>query len=111
MKPPDPDPLTDAQLAELFNTLLEAERAGLVSRVVPAAELDASVDELARKFLSLPTKAIALTKRLTNRSLESSRQQSFDDEAHFQDLIAHSADMREGIDAFMERRDPVFRGW
>ena len=88
----------------------EAERIGLVNRVVPAAELDASVDELARKFLSLPTKAIGLTKRLTNRSLESSRQQSFDDEAHFQDLIAHSADMREGIASFLERRDPRFTG-
>ena len=89
----------------------EAERIGLVNRVVDAAELDATVDEMAAKFLALPTKAIAMTKRLTNRSFESSREQAFDDEAHFQDLIAQSGDMAEGMAAFRERRTPDFKGW
>ncbi len=89
----------------------EADRLGLVNRVVHAAELDASVDELAEKFLHLPTKAIGLTKRLANRSFESSREQSFDDEAQFQELVSHTADMREGIDAFKERRETAFKGW
>ena len=88
-----------------------AERIGLANRVVPAAELDVAVEELATKFLSLPTRAIALTKRLTNRSFESSREQSFDDEALFQELITGTADCREGLAAFAERRTPVFRGW
>jgi len=89
----------------------EADRIGLVNRVVPAAELDAAVDELAARFLSLPTKAIAMTKRLANRSFESSREQSFDDEAFFQDLVATSGDMAEGMTAFRERRAPEFKGW
>lgn len=89
----------------------EADRIGLVNRVVPAADLDATVDELAGKFLTLPTTAIAMTKRLANRSFESSREQSFDDEGQFQELISHTADMREGIDAFAERRSPEFKGW
>lgn len=88
-----------------------AERIGLANRVVPAAELDASTDELAAKFLTLPTRAIALTKRLTNRSFESSREQSFDDEALFQELITGTADCQEGLAAFAERRSPEFRGW
>lgn len=88
-----------------------ADRIGLCNRVVPATELDTTTDELALKFLSLPTRAIALTKRLTNRSLESSREQSFDDEAMFQELITGTADCQEGLAAFAERRSPVFRGW
>ena len=89
----------------------EADRIGLVNRVVPAAELDATTDELATKFLTLPTRAIAFTKRLTNRSLESSREQSFSDEADYQELISGTQDMGEGIKAFMERRTPEFKGW
>ena len=89
----------------------EAERIGLVNRLVPADALDTTVDELATKFLTLPTKAISLTKRLANRSFESSREQSFDDEALFQDLVGTTADMGEGIAAFRERRSPEFKGW
>lgn len=88
-----------------------ADRIGLVNRVVPAADLDATTDELAAKFLTLPTRAIALTKRLANRSFESSREQAFDDEAMFQELIVSTADSQEGLAAFAERRQPEFRGW
>jgi len=88
-----------------------AERIGLANRVVPADELDSATEELATKFLTLPTRAIALTKRLTNRSFESSREQSFDDEALFQELITGTADCQEGLAAFAERRSPEFRGW
>ncbi len=89
----------------------EADRIGLVNRVVPAAGLDAAVDELATKFLSLPTKAVSLTKRLANRSFESSREQSFEDEAFFQELIVATEDSQEGMAAFRERRPTEFKGW
>jgi len=89
----------------------DAERIGLANRVVPLAELDSTADALAERFLSLPTKAIGLTKRLLNRSFESSREQSFDDEALFQELVVGTADSREGLAAFAERRNPNFMGW
>jgi len=89
----------------------EAERIGIANRVVPADQLDATVDELAQRFTTLPTRAIALTKRMANRSFESSREQSFDDEALFQELVTATEDSREGLASFAERRPPQFNGW
>jgi 2-(1,2-epoxy-1,2-dihydrophenyl)acetyl-CoA isomerase len=89
----------------------DAYRIGLTNRVVPAGELDATVEDLAARLARLPTRAVAMTKRLANRSFESSREQSFDDEAVFQELIASTADAAEGMLAFAERREPTFRGW
>jgi 2-(1,2-epoxy-1,2-dihydrophenyl)acetyl-CoA isomerase len=89
----------------------ECERWGIANQVVPAAELGATVDELAGRLAAGPTKAIGLTKRLVNRSFESSRQAAFDEEALSQEAITATADSAEGIAAFAERRDPSFRGW
>ncbi len=89
----------------------EALRIGLVNRVVPAADLDATVEELAMRFTTLPTRAIALTKRMANRSFESSREQSFDDEAFYQEMVTATEDSKEGLAAFAERREPRFQGW
>ncbi len=89
----------------------DAERFGIANRVVPGAELDETVAALAQRFTTLPTRAIALTKRLANRSFESSREQAFDDEALFQELVTATGDSKEGLAAFAERRDPQFRGW
>jgi len=92
-------------------TAQDAERIGIANRVVPHGELDGTVAELADRFCSLPTKAISLTKRLVNRSFESSREQSFDDEAIFQEIVVTTEDCGEGMKAFGERRTPEFKGW
>ncbi len=89
----------------------DAHRLGVAMQVVPGDELDGAVAALTDRLCSLPTKALAMTKWLCNRSFESSRATAFDEEAFAQELVNGSTDAREGMTAFMERRDPTFSGW
>ena len=89
----------------------DADRWGLVNEVVPAAELQATVDDLAARLATQPTRALAMTKWLVNRSFESSRQTAFEEEAYAQELNGATADSQEGLQAFVERRQPEFKGW
>jgi 2-(1,2-epoxy-1,2-dihydrophenyl)acetyl-CoA isomerase len=90
----------------------EAARLGLVNQLVADAdELTATVTELAGRLATGPTRSIAITKALLNRSLDSDRTTAFHDEAVAQELNMGTHDATEGVKAFVERRDPTFRGW
>ena len=84
---------------------------GLVTRVVPAAELEATVDELAHRLASGPTKAHTVNKWLLNRSLDVDRHTLAGDEAWIVDVMANTIDSGEGVASFVERRPPNFRGF
>jgi 2-(1,2-epoxy-1,2-dihydrophenyl)acetyl-CoA isomerase len=89
----------------------EAERIGLANKVVPRAELDKALGEWAGRLAQAPTRAIAFTKWLTNRALETDRTGSFWDEAYAQELLTRTEDLQEGRASFVERRPPEFKGW
>ncbi len=89
----------------------EAERIGIVNKVVPRADLAGEAAAWAARLATGPTKAIGAAKYLTNRSLESDRAGAFWDESVLQELVTTTDDCREGLAAFAERRKPVFRGW
>ena len=97
-----------------FGDQLDAAAAhawGMVNRVVPADEFTQVVDDWASRLARQPTVAIGVTKSLVNRSLDSDRTTALREEATGQEIVQATHDAREGVRAFVERRDPDFRGW
>jgi 2-(1,2-epoxy-1,2-dihydrophenyl)acetyl-CoA isomerase len=88
----------------------EALRIGLVNQVVPAAELNDAAQKIAGKLASLPARAIALTKRLLNQSLQNDLNAQLEAEAYDQETAGKTADHHEGVMAFLEKRKPSFQG-
>lgn len=83
---------------------------GMIHRSVPAAELDAAVDELVAELAAGPTVAIGLMKRGINAGLDGGIVEAMEAEAMALELSSRSSDFREGLAAFEERRDPEFGG-
>ncbi len=88
----------------------DAERLGLVNRVVPDGELEKTAREWAARLAAGPTRALALTKQLVNASLDTDRGTAFAAEAAAQEINMTTADAREGIASFVERRAAEFGG-
>ncbi|HET7531039.1 MAG TPA: enoyl-CoA hydratase-related protein [Mycobacteriales bacterium] len=89
----------------------QAARLGLVSEVVSAAELAGRAAALAERLAEGPTRTHAVTKRLVNRAMDLDREAALAEEAWGQELVMTTEDAQEGVRAFVERRDPTFRGW
>jgi 2-(1,2-epoxy-1,2-dihydrophenyl)acetyl-CoA isomerase len=103
---------TAAALALLGDTVdaAEALRLGLVNRVVPPERLDAECDAMARRLAAGPTRALGHIKKLLRGSLDHDLQTHLDAEAAaFRDCTG-TADFREGVGAFLEKRPPRFTG-
>ncbi|AOR33703.1 enoyl-CoA hydratase [Streptomyces fodineus] len=88
----------------------DAERLGLVNRVVPDADLPKTAREWATRLAAGPTRALALTKHLVNASLDTDRATAFAAEAWAQEINMTTEDARDGLRAFAERREVRFRG-
>ena len=88
----------------------EALRIGLVNQVVPAAELAAKANKLAAQLAALPARAIALTKRLLNQSMQNDLDAQLDAEMYDQETAGKTADHHEGVMAFLEKRKASFQG-
>jgi enoyl-CoA hydratase/carnithine racemase len=88
----------------------EADRIGLVNRVVPDGELDKFVDEWAGRLAAGPPIALAQSKRLLNNAVGATLEQALDDEGAAQAINFGTKDTAEAVAAFMEKRDPTFHG-
>ncbi len=88
----------------------EAADLGMIWRCVPDGDLMNEAQALARKLATLPTKAIALTKEALERSMTNNLDGQLDVENELQTLAGRSHDYTEGVNAFLEKRKPVYTG-
>ncbi len=91
-------------------TAQQALEWGMVNRVVSPEELDNTVAEVANYYATAPTKAIGLMKKMLNKSFHSDLETMLQYEAYCQEIAGNSADNKEGVAAFNEKRKPVFKG-
>jgi 2-(1,2-epoxy-1,2-dihydrophenyl)acetyl-CoA isomerase len=89
----------------------DAERIGLVNKVVPGADLEATAREWAERLARGPTRTLGFAKRLLNRSLDTDRATMFEEESLYVEMVTGTADNAEGMSSFLERRPTEFRGW
>lgn len=87
-----------------------AEEIGLVNHVYDGTEFDEEVQAVAERVASGPDVAFRHTKRLLNEGFEKSIEQAMTDEAVAQGIVFQTDDHYEGVEAFMESRDPEFEG-
>jgi 2-(1,2-epoxy-1,2-dihydrophenyl)acetyl-CoA isomerase len=88
----------------------EALQLGLINRVVAGDRLLDTALEFGRRMAAAPTRSIGMMKRLLNRSFDTDLQTQLDLEAAYQGLATSTEDMKEGVVAFLENREPKFRG-
>ena len=88
----------------------EAERIGMIYKVIPFESFKDEVDQLALKLANMPTKALGFIKTLFNESVTNTLEEQLALESKLQIEAAQSEDYAEGVAAFIEKRKPNFKG-
>ncbi|AXT19149.1 2-(1,2-epoxy-1,2-dihydrophenyl)acetyl-CoA isomerase [Flavobacteriaceae bacterium AU392] len=88
----------------------EAERIGMIYKYVPSEDFQETINKLANKMAKMPTKALVLIKKAFNQSLSNTLEEQLNLESKYQIEAAGSEDYSEGVNAFIEKRKPNFKG-
>ncbi len=105
--------LNRAKLFTLTADTFDAKTAhemGMVTQVVPDAELEGAAWKMARRLAQGPTKALGMTKIMLNKSFDTALADFLELEAAYHAISGATEDFREGVQAFTEKRKPEFKG-
>jgi len=89
---------------------IEAQNMGMIYRTFKDDEFIESSFDLAERLAQMPTKALGLTKRLLNKSLNNDLETQLNEEEKHQTIAGKTNDFKEGIASFLEKRKPKFNG-
>jgi 2-(1,2-epoxy-1,2-dihydrophenyl)acetyl-CoA isomerase len=88
----------------------DAEKMGMIYKVIPFENFENDVNQLASKLANMPTKALGMIKELFNKSMTNNLEDQLALESKLQIEAAQSEDYAEGVAAFIEKRQPNFKG-
>jgi 2-(1,2-epoxy-1,2-dihydrophenyl)acetyl-CoA isomerase len=83
---------------------------GMINKVVKHEDLDTETMKVAEYYANAPTKAIALMKKMLNKSFYSDLDTMLEYEAYCQEIAGKTDDYKEGVASFNEKRKPLFKG-